>query len=251
MLAPDYPDGVSSRTVNWTAQRDAPTGAAEGLRARKKRLMRQQLTDTATEMFVERGFDAVRVADIAEACGVSEKTVFNYFPTKESLLLDRWDTTMAALRTGLAEPRVPPVEATLRILADELDALMSWLGRQDDRAEAVGKLNRFNTLIQTTPALRAHQRDVLDQLTAVVADQLAARTGLRPDDPEPRIAATALLGLWQIHFHALRTHLNGTRTPAQIRKAVTADVQRAAKLLDGGLRSFGVSMHADPPDRPA
>src|SRR5689334_11485929 len=60
----------------------------EGLRERKKRLLRQQLSDTATRMFIERGFDAVRVTEVAEACGVSDKTVFNYFPTKEALVLD-------------------------------------------------------------------------------------------------------------------------------------------------------------------
>ena len=69
--------------------------------------MRQQLSDTATQMFMERGFDAVRVAEVAEACGVSEKTVFNYFPTKESLILDRLESTMASLTTGLAEPGGP------------------------------------------------------------------------------------------------------------------------------------------------
>jgi len=63
--------------------------AAEGLRQRKKRLMRRQLSDAAAAMFMERGFDAVRVSEVAEACGVSEKTVFNYFPTKEALVLDR------------------------------------------------------------------------------------------------------------------------------------------------------------------
>ena len=41
---------------------------------------------------MERGFDAVRVAEIAEACGVSEKTAFNYFPIKESLILDRLES---------------------------------------------------------------------------------------------------------------------------------------------------------------
>src|ERR1700674_5397327 len=96
---------MSSRTVDWSALRNAPSAdpTAEGLRERKKRLMRQQLSDTATEMFMERGFDAVRVSEVAQACEVSEKTVFNYFPTKESLLLDRWDATMASLRTGLAQ----------------------------------------------------------------------------------------------------------------------------------------------------
>src|SRR3982074_3960642 len=109
-----YDGAMSARTVDWTATQ-TPGGEAEveGLRERKKRLMRQQLSDTATEMFVERGFDAVRVAEIAEACGVSEKTVFNYFPTKESLVLDRFDATMASLRTGLATSD-PPARAALR-----------------------------------------------------------------------------------------------------------------------------------------
>ena len=52
--------GMTPRTVDWTALRAPDAGApgAEGLRERKKRLMRQQLSDTATEMFPERGFDA-------------------------------------------------------------------------------------------------------------------------------------------------------------------------------------------------
>jgi AcrR family transcriptional regulator len=224
---------MSTRTVDWTASRP------EGLRERKKRLMRQQLSDTATEMFVERGFDAVRVAEIAEACGVSEKTVFNYFPTKESLVLDRWDATMAALRTGLADPDVPPVQAALRILADELDAMTSWLDTQADQAAAITKFQRFGTLLQATPALRAHQHEVTDQLVGVAAEILADRAGMRAEAPEPRIAATALLGLWDVQFRSLRRHLNHTSTPARIRKAVTADVRRAAKLIDSGLSSFG------------
>lgn len=77
-------------TVDWSAwRRQEPAPGAEGLRERKKRLLRQRLSDTATEMFLERGFDAVRVSEIARACDVSEKTVFNHFPTKESLILDR------------------------------------------------------------------------------------------------------------------------------------------------------------------
>src|SRR5271165_4346418 len=121
---------MNTPTVDWTAAGTPGALAAlgaEGLRERKKRLMRQQLSDTATRMFLERGFDAVRVTDIAEACGVSEKTVFNYFPTKESLILDRLELTMASLRTGLAEPGVAPVQAALRILDRELGAMTSWL----------------------------------------------------------------------------------------------------------------------------
>ena len=56
---------MNRRTVDWAALRTPPTeaSAAQGLRERKKHQTRQQLTDTATEMFLERGFDAVRVSE--------------------------------------------------------------------------------------------------------------------------------------------------------------------------------------------
>jgi AcrR family transcriptional regulator len=234
---------MDGRTVNWAALRTprGTTSTAEGLRERKKRQTRQQLTDTATEMFVERGFDAVRVAEIAEACGVSEKTVFNYFPTKESLILDHPDTAMAALRVELADPDVPPIEAALRILADELGAMISWLQSQEDQAVVIGKVRRFDELIHTTPSLRAYRRDMLDQVTAVAAGLLADRAGVDAADPEPRIAATALLGLWQVQFDGLSKYLDGIRTLAEVRTAVTDEVHRAARLLEGGLATFATA----------
>jgi AcrR family transcriptional regulator len=233
---------MSTRTVDWTALRTPGTGApgAEGLRERKKRLMRQQLSDTATELFMERGFDAVRVSEVAEACGVSEKTVFNYFPTKESLVLDRLDATMASLRTGFAEPEVSLVDAALRILAHELAAMTSWLAQQDDPVRAGTMIQSFGNLIRSTPSLRAYQSDMMDHSVSVAAESMAERVGMSPDDPELQIAATALLGLWHIQFQSLRKFLDGTRTPAQIYVAVTADVHRAAQLLDKGLSSSAV-----------
>jgi AcrR family transcriptional regulator len=169
---------------------------------------------------------------------VSEKTVFNYFPTKESLILDRLDATVASLRTGLADPEVGPAEAALRILDTELGAMTSWLAAQDDPSLAAAAIRRFGTLIQDTPSLRAYQSDMMDQFTAVAAAILARRAGMNDDDPEPQIAATALLGLWRIQFQALSRYLDGTRTPAQVHQAVTAEVHRAARLIDTGLSSF-------------
>jgi AcrR family transcriptional regulator len=232
---------MSTRTVEWTALPTlaADAAAREGLREREKRLMRQHLSDTATQMFMERGFDAVRVSEIAAACGVSEKTVFNYFPTKESLILDRLEFTMASLRTGLAEPGVPPVQAALRILDRELAAMTSWLAAQDNPAQAGAAIRRFGTLIQDTPALRGYQSDMMDKFVAVAAGIVAQRAGMSSADPEPQIAATALLGLWRIQFQALSRYLDGTRTPAQLHEAVTADVHRAARLIDSGLDSCG------------
>jgi len=211
---------------------------AEGLRERKKRLMRQQLSDTATRMFLERGFDAVRVAEVAEACGVSEKTVFNYFPTKEALVLDRLEATVASLRAGLADPAVPPVDAAVRILEGELAGLATMLTSRNDPAEAARSILRFADLIRATPSLRAYQAEMMDQFATVAAQVLAARAGLSADDPEPQVAARALLGLWHVQANSLRTHLRGPHAPASVRELVTADVRRAARLIDAGLRSF-------------
>jgi hypothetical protein len=60
------------------------------------------------------------------------------------------------------------------------------------------------------------------------------------DDPEPQIAARALLGLWRIQGDSLRRHLDGAPTRARLRELVTADVRRAARLIDAGLRTFAV-----------
>jgi AcrR family transcriptional regulator len=227
-----------SRQTLGRATPDTAVPPAEGLRERKKRLMRQQLSDTATRMFMERGFDAVRVSEVAGACGVSEKTVFNYFPTKESLVLDRLETTMASLRTGLADPAVPPVEAALRILDGELRRMTAMLAGQDDPRVAGQAILRFGDLIRATPSLRAYQSDMMDQFVAVAAELLAKRAGMSADDPEPQIAARALLGLWHIQAESLRKHLTDAPVPERVHDLVTADVRRAARLINEGLRSF-------------
>ncbi|HZE41277.1 MAG TPA: TetR family transcriptional regulator [Stackebrandtia sp.] len=61
----------------------------KGLREHKKDQTRKRLSDIALDMFEERGFDNVSVAEIAEAAEVSKKTVFNYFPTKEDIVVGR------------------------------------------------------------------------------------------------------------------------------------------------------------------
>ncbi|MFD9701704.1 TetR family transcriptional regulator [Lentzea sp. NPDC059081] len=211
---------------------------AEGLRERKKLAMRRQLADTATRMFLERGFDAVRVADVGEACGVSEKTVFNYFPSKEALLLDRLEETAGAVRAHLSAPDLPPVAAMLTILDHELRGLAAALGAEPDQDRALERYQRFGDLIRSTPALRAYRNDATDRFTDVAAEALAARTGLRPDDPEPQIVATALLGLWRVQFRALRAHLRPGRPLPEAVDAVAQEVRRAARLVEDGLATF-------------
>ncbi len=95
-----------------------------GLRERKKAATRRAISDVATRLFMERGFDAVTMAEVADAAGVSVKTIFNYFGSKEDLYLDRdaelrahllqavtgrgpGVTITAALGALLAENRIP------------------------------------------------------------------------------------------------------------------------------------------------
>jgi len=159
---------------------------------------------------------------------------------------------VASLRTGLAEPGISPVDAALRILDGELGAMTSWLAQQADPAQAGAMIQRFGALIQATPSLRAYQSDMMDRYVAVAAAILAERAAMSADDPEPQIAASALLGLWRIHYRSLSKYLDGIRTPAQVHQAVIADVHRAARLIDTGLASLttctsGLNGRADNP----
>jgi|HubBroStandDraft_6_1064221.scaffolds.fasta_scaffold254813_2 AcrR family transcriptional regulator len=213
---------------------------SEGLRERKKRLMRQLISDTATEMFVNRGFDEVRVAEIAAACGVSEKTVYNYFPTKESLLLDREESMAEGLRRALgpgAEPQ-SPIEAVLALIEAETRSMFA--GFASDREMDLTMIRKFADLVESTPSLRAAQRDMVDRLVQVVAEAMAARAGVDPEDPEPQIAADAIMGLWRVQFRSMHRYADEWRTPAEVQRLVIADVRRAARLIDSGVWSFGM-----------
>ncbi|RSD15550.1 TetR family transcriptional regulator [Amycolatopsis eburnea] len=201
--------------------------------------MRRQLAETATRMFLERGFDAVRVADVGAACGVSEKTVFNYFPSKEALLLDRLAAMADAVRAHLADPALPPVSGMLAVLDDELDGLVEQLAADTDTDRALARYRQFGDLIRSTPSLRAYRSDVADRFADVAAEVLATRTGQHPDDPEPQLAAATLVGLWRVQFRALRTHLRPGRPLAEAIDAVTEEVRRAARLAETGLAGFG------------
>src|SRR5512142_2305154 len=177
-------DGVSTAGAVTGRPARALEPTSGGLRERKKRAMRQQLSDTAARMFLERGFDAVRVAEVAEACGVSEKTVFNYFPTKEALLFDRLEATADALRTVLTDPNLTPLEGMLQMLQHERHGIAAGLAAEPDPDQAISGYLKFGDLIRATPSLRAHQGEVVSQFADLAAHVLAARAGTPPGAPE-------------------------------------------------------------------
>jgi AcrR family transcriptional regulator len=214
-------------------------GTREPLRERQKKQTRQLISDTATGMFLKDGFDAVRVIDVAAACGVSEKTVYNHFPTKESLILDRFEDMEIDVRRVFGADGTSPVEAAVEVIVARVDGMLGDWGGPDGPRDLT-LIRRFSEMVQQTPALRAAQWDMLDRMVQIASEGLAVRAGLDPDDPEPQMAANAILGLWRVQFGSMARNAAAGRPSLAVRDAVIADVRRAAALIDTGLSSFAL-----------
>jgi AcrR family transcriptional regulator len=223
-----------------------PGTEGEGLRDRKKRLLRQRISNTATGMFMERGFHEVKVSEIAEACEVSEKTVFNYVPTKESLLFDREEYEAALITEAVRDhgDDLSLVETVVKVIEDDVTASYQRWGEQDPE-EALATLRRFGALIDDTPALRAAMQLMSERLTQVAAEALAERAGIDPDDPEPQLAASVVMALRSEQYRAMRRHAGEAGSFDEVRDAVLGDVRRAARVADAGLSSYNLVVQRD------
>jgi AcrR family transcriptional regulator len=207
----------------------------EGLRERKRRLTRHLISDAATAMFASRGFDAVKVSEIADRVNVSMKTLYNYFPTKESMVLDDADELIEDLATALRDR-----QAGMSITDAFVGALEASMSGADllDGELAAYVATTFAAMVRQTPALHAHWLEIQDRLARVAAEQLALQAGIGPADPEPTIAGWALAGLVQVDMDSRVRHIRAGRRGAQLRDAVGGDVRQAAQLLEAGLASL-------------
>ena len=85
---------------------------------------RARISEVAARLFLERGFDAVTVSEVAREAGVSTVTVFNHFPRKEDLFLDRAVDAVELLRSAVRDRATRrrragvPAHATLRLVDD-------------------------------------------------------------------------------------------------------------------------------------
>lgn len=200
-----------------------------GLRDLKKQQTRTAIADTALRLFMKRGFDHVTVAEVAEAAGVSEKTVFNYFPSKEDLFFDEVDEREAALVTAIRDRR--PDESILAALRRNQ---LAGCGRMCSTGFA-----GFARLIEDSPALRAKELEVMAHFTRTLADTLEEELGC--DDLDARVAASLLVGVhWQFFVIARQRALAGRHGPAAARR-LRADLERAYELLERGLGDLGRS----------
>jgi AcrR family transcriptional regulator len=121
---------------------------SEGLRERKRRKTLQRIAKTALKQFIVNGYDATTLDDIAEAAGISRRTFFYYFKSKEDILL-AWQSGVADAIRGavLAES---PDQAPLDAVRNALLALTSR--QQSDEAIVIDRL------LRSTEALRASKQ---------------------------------------------------------------------------------------------
>ena len=179
----------------------------------------------------------MRVADIAAACDVSDKTVYNYFATKEALIVDTEPELTEALENALADLPAAgsAADAFVAVITAAVD---DYFTRWAVDTGSFRGLLRFAELIEQSASLRAAQHDMLDNLQRAATRAIAGYSGLRPDDPEPQVAAAAVIAVWQVAFRTL--HLEATRhaDPARARRAVTRQLHRAASTLGAGLSSL-------------
>ncbi|MBT2225220.1 TetR family transcriptional regulator [Nonomuraea sp. NEAU-A123] len=151
-----------------------------GLRERKKAQTRKRLADTAFAMFRERGFDAVTVAEIADACDIAVSTLFTYFPSKESLVFDQEAAHEQRLGSVV---RDRPAGATI------LDALETYLAAPEPRQSGEPSREEFLHLVHATPALRDHFMRMQRNWETTLAQAIAEEAGLSDDDLQARALA--------------------------------------------------------------
>jgi AcrR family transcriptional regulator len=164
-------------------------------RSRKRLATRQAISNAATCLFFERGFDHVTVDEIAEAADVGRMTVFNHFPRKEDMFFDRDEEVREILREALRQrnPRVAPIE-TLRLLAHRLVA------EQRPFLEFSAASQGFIETIESSEALKARARAIRDELAQLVTVALSECIGREPTDPGADLAAGLLLATWTVAF---------------------------------------------------
>jgi len=189
------------------ARLEAVTEATAGHRERKKQQTREAIARAGLDLFVERGYEATTLAEIAEAAGVSTRTIFAYFPSKEDILFCDFEALRASLAQALAER--PGGKDALGTLRDFIVSVAADKTDLDDKVESI---------VATNETLHSHRRARLSQLRELLAAAIAADLGAGPDDFRPQVAAASLTAA----FEALEVHDRkpSPHTPEQVAAAV-------------------------------
>ena len=195
--------------------------AQPGLRERTRRAVQMEITGAAEQLFVERGYDATTIDDIADAAGLSRRSVFRYFSSKEDIIVGKFGFIGETIADVLqARPEGEPVWESLR---HALDVLVPYVDdpAKRDMAEPIQRI------VFTTPELLASYLQKLDHIQAscelVLRDRAAAQCApLAPADPRPRSVVGAAFSCLIAAQHAWLAD-NATQTFATcLDRAMTA-----------------------------
>jgi AcrR family transcriptional regulator len=203
-----------------------------GLREQKKRETRQAISDHATQLFLERGFDRTTIADIAAAARVAKMTVTNYFPRKEDLALDHHEEFAAGLAETVA--RRPAGESALGAVRG---AYLAALERRDPVIGFTGL--DFARMIADSPTLVARLRDLHDQREEALARHLVQEA---PGDPvAARAVAAQLAAADRLLFRELQARmLAGEADEDGIAAALSEMARRVFDLLEPAIGEYAI-----------
>jgi AcrR family transcriptional regulator len=192
-------------------------------RSRKRLATRQIISDAATRLFLERGFDGVTVDEIATAADVGRMTVFNHFRRKEDMFFDRDEEGREILRAALrqCEPGVAPIE-TLRLLVHRLVA------ERRPFVQFSAASQGFVETIEASETLKARARAIRDELAQVVTEALSECVGREANDPAAQLAAGLLLASWTVGFIQAHRTFRKTLDTDEARSAFLAIVDKAS-----------------------
>ncbi len=152
---------------------------------RKQESVRDAIGDEAARLFLEKGFPATTVEDIARASGIGRRTFFRYFKSKEDVVLWKFDQFArgALERIGTRPAREPPLKA----LQHALTQASEFYNREPDKTLAILKLT------DDTPSLYAQQLLQQDRWKCWFADALRLRSRHTPHSVLPELAASVAL----------------------------------------------------------
>ena len=208
---------------------------AEGLRERKKRQTRQYISDVATGLFVERGFDAVTVAEIAAAADVSVNTVYNYFPAKEDLFFDRSAGLVDRMSRWVRgrNKGESAAAAVLRELREEIEAVSPRVGLMPGYAA-------FMRVIEDAPALRSRLWAIGQEVQANLEEALREETGAADDDPMPHLIAGQLGWVHSTVMGVIGSEMVKERNPGEVSREVLVLLDDIEDLLSEKVLNYAV-----------
>jgi AcrR family transcriptional regulator len=203
-----------------------------GLRERKKAQSRLAISNIATKLFIERGFDNVTVAEVAAAADVSVATIFNYFETKEELFFDREGATIERQRRLILERKAGESITSVvhRACLAAIDAGLPLL---------MAHAPTFLRTIEASSALRARMRLGFEKTEAALAETLAEETQAPPDDPTPQLVAAMLVAIERTLIESASAAALRGDALAPTKRRLRDACDRAFALLEGGMRGYG------------